>query len=180
MLQTFTTWLLLPVCVQGHTQIQVYGTHTRVHRDTRTGARGHTQGYAGIHAQVHGDTHTQTDTSTQRNMDTCAHTCTHTYTGACQIMASCWVLSDSVTPCAAARQASLSSTITRSLLKSMSIESVMLCNISFSYAPMKYPVIDSVAHQIECQKTPTQEVSFLLKDIKTQAGIIMTSQVAQW
>ena len=45
---------------------------------------------------------------------------------------------------------------------------------------MKYPVIDSVAHRKECQKIPTREDSFLLKDVKTQAGTIMTTQVAQW
>ena len=44
------------------------------------------------------------------------------------LLFSCWVMSDSATPLTAARQASLSYTISQSLLKLMSIESVMPSN----------------------------------------------------
>ena len=44
------------------------------------------------------------------------------------LLFSCYILSDSATPWIAARQASLSFTVSQSLLKLMSIESVMLSN----------------------------------------------------
>ena len=49
-----------------------------------------------------------------------------------------WVKSDSATPRTAVRQAALSSTVSRSLLKLMCIESVMPSTISSSVAPFSF------------------------------------------
>ena len=52
------------------------------------------------------------------------------------LLFSCWVMSNSVTPGTAARQASLSFTISWSLLKFMSIELMMLSNYLFLCHPL--------------------------------------------
>ena len=57
------------------------------------------------------------------------------------LLFSCYILSDSATPWIAARQASLSFTVSQSLLKLMSIESVMLSNHLVLYCLLLLPLI---------------------------------------
>ena len=90
---------------------------------------------------THTCTHTRAHTRTHMHMhaDTCTHTCMRTYNptpcsdaqwcaGISSVQFSQSVVSDSATPWTAARQASLSITNSWSLLKLMSIESVMPSN----------------------------------------------------
>ena len=90
------------------------------------------------------------------------------------LLFSCSVLSDSRTPWTAASQASLSFTISQSLLKLMSIESVMPANHPILYRPLLLSSISSIRlfpMSRLCIKWP-MDWSFSLSPHKEYSGLI--------